>query len=162
MRFGLRALLIAVAVVAISIPGLLGLYRDATYPSLHAVNSGRPIAFEEPYIYCMAAHDPHWGRVRLVFLRRIGTEDEWKEGNPLPWLHDRGGRRHGTRIFVNDRHVVPGESVLVYYSENDGAPRIAEFNLDEIPLRDPWWPDAEKLWDKIHASTRARQDRESQ
>ncbi len=158
MRFGLRTLLIVVALSAVLIPRAITTYRDATYPSLHTCVTGTPTVFEGPYVHCMAAHDPDWGRVRLVFLQQIHTEEQWHERNFIPWLNHRGDSRRGTRLYVNDRLVVPDESVLVYYSHGSATPSFVEFDLDEIPLRDPWWPDAEQLWQKIHDSTRTHLD----
>ncbi|HBE70129.1 MAG TPA: hypothetical protein DDW52_18430 [Planctomycetaceae bacterium] len=86
----------------------------------------------------MAAHDADWGRVRLVFLQQIHTEEQWRGGNFTPWLDNRGDSRRGTRLYVNDRLVVPDETVQVYYCDGSATPRFVAFELDEIPLRDPW------------------------
>jgi hypothetical protein len=150
MRFGLRTMLIVVTLAAISIPLLRILYQHATYLPLNASSSGWPTAYDGPYIHCMTAHDPNWGRVRFVFLHRIGTEAAWKQRKFLGWLDFQFNHQFGTRIFVDGTLVAPRETVLVYYADGDASPQFAELDLAEVPLRDPWWADAEKLWEKLH------------
>lgn len=151
MRFSLRRSLLGIAIIAILVLPLRNLYQHATYLPLHVCESAWTVDYKGPYIHCKAAHDPDWGRVRMIFLQRIGTEQAWKERRYLPWLDCQFNHQFGTRIFASGRLVVPCESVLVYYADGDSSPQYAEFELDEIPLRDPWWPDAEKLWEKLHS-----------
>lgn len=154
MRVGIRTILLMVAIVAISIPLLRNVYHHATYLPLDACELAWPTNYEGPYIHCLSAYDENWCRVRMIFLQRIGTEQAWKKKKFLKWVDFQYNHQFGTRVFVAGRLVVPSESVLVYYADGDLSPKYVEFELDEIPLMDPYWPDAEELWKKIHAQQR--------
>ncbi len=94
------------------------------------------------------------GSCSVIFLGRIASKAEWIRNDAFRWL-DQSDSMSGTRFYVDGDLVVPRESVLVYYANGDSQPRWTEFKLNEIPLRDPWWPDPEKLWAKIHTPERA-------
>src|SRR5690606_35025082 len=108
--------LLIVGVVTVCTPMLVYIYRYAAYPELTVCSSGKPGVFEGPYICCHSFYESSWGDVRVILLQRITEKRTWEaaHGYPSWFAHYAGGR-----LAVEDRLVVPGSSVLVFYAEND-------------------------------------------
>jgi len=52
-------------------------------------------------------------------------------------------------IRINGNEVFAEHNVLVYYAENRDVPKLARIEPSRIELRDPWWPEPDKLWNLV-------------
>lgn len=151
MRYGTRTLLILSAIAAFSILPLRNYYVISSYPSLqYCISTGRTSAFTGPYINCITAFEPNWGKVRMVFLQKVKTKKDWKRYSFFNSLDIKEKPGSPALFFVNGKLITPRETVLVCYFEEDSRPQFAEFSLSDLPLEEPWWVNPDKLWEKLH------------
>jgi hypothetical protein len=151
MRYGIRTLLILSAIAAISILLLRNYYALSTYPPLqYSRSTGRKTLFTGPYINCITVCDSNWGNVRIVFLQKVKSKEDWKRHIFFKSVDIQENPGSPTRFFVNGKLVTPRETVIVYYFEGDSQPQVAEFNLSDLPLEEPGWVNPDELWEKLH------------
>lgn len=150
MKYGLRSLFVAVAVGAISFLVLPPLFRVETYSDLNVCTSGWPTEFKKPFIRCVAVHEPNWGRVRINCLQKIETEKQWSERESIDWVEHKWRSDAGLCFFVDGNQVVADDSVLDFYGDTISKPKSVKLDVQSVPLRDPSWPDAQRLWDQLN------------
>jgi|GEM_PF-2169555 hypothetical protein len=152
MRYGIRSLLILFAIAAISSLLLRNYFVISTYEPLDYVSiPGRLKSFKGPYINCITAHEPNWGKVRMVFLEKVKTKKDWEKHRFLDWVQIKDKQGSPSLFYVNRKLVRPSDSVLVYYSDGDSQPQVAEVNLSDLSLVvEPYLINPDKLWNKLH------------